>query len=127
MKITKMFAMALLGLALVAHPAEARRGRALATAAAVGITAAALSHHHDYYARGYYGGWWGPGYTAPLGYYDPYYTSYYRTPQVYPRSGAPAIAGAASFIDEGAFRNYRDAAGNFIGRVPLSQIPAGSW
>ena len=131
MRFTKLILIALFGLSLVAHPAEARRGRGLAIAAGIGIGAAiASSHHRDYY--GYYGGPYYSSYgyyNRPLGYsyYDPYYTPTYRSSQVYPSSGAPMIPGAASFIDENGFRNYRDAYGNYIGREPLGAIVPGRW
>ncbi len=67
------------------------------------------------------------GYAGPLGspYLDPY--PIYRSPQIFPRGGDPMIPGAVSYVDEGAYRNYRDRAGNHLGRVALSEIPAHRW
>lgn len=131
MKTTQLFLAALLGLALLAPPAHARRhGGALAAAAVIGTAAALSSHHHHHH--GYYGGYYRPYGYYRSGYYGSYYDPYYAprvygAPVVLPTAGVPMVPGAVSYIDEGDFRNYRDAYGNYIGRVPLGSIPAGRW
>lgn len=54
-------------------------------------------------------------------------SGYYLSPRVRPVSGTPMIRGAVSFIDYGRYRNYRDPAGTFLGRVRLSSIPRNRW
>lgn len=116
MKITKLCFVAFLTLALLAPPAEARRysrhGRGGVAAAIILGVAGAVAADRAYRDR----------YVAPYGAYAPYG---YPVPYGYAvpgRAGFVAPPGAYSYIDEGAFRNYRDAAGNYIGRVPLRPL-----
>ena len=112
MKTTKMMIIGLLGLALMTAPAQARAHFGFGFGSG-------FYGPLDYGYSGFYpyGGYYGGPYGAPV----------YSRPMVVPSGGVPMIQGAYGYIDEGDFRNYRDAAGSFLGRVPLASIPAGRW
>lgn len=118
MKYLNTFLVGLLTCALLVPPVDARprrhggwRGSSTAgivlgvIAAAAAVSAASERHHHRYdpWRYGTY-----PVYGAPI-------------------PGRCSIPGAVTFIDEGLYRNYRDAYGNYLGRVPLHAIPPGYW
>jgi hypothetical protein len=113
MRHTRILALALLGV-LLAIPAMAQISIGFGTG-------------RGGFYPGLYNPYYGGSFVGPLGYryLDPY--PVYRSPQIHPRGGVPMIPGAFSFIDEGDFRNYRDRAGNYLGRMPLSAIPSHRW
>ena len=120
MKITTMFVTGLLALSLLVPSAQAdrrwRRGRggigaAVALGAIAGIAATS--------DRGYYS----PYRSYPYVYNSPVYASpIYGSSYYVPPTQVDSYPGAYSYVDEGAYRNYRDINGNYIGRVPLGAI-----
>ena len=41
--------------------------------------------------------------------------------------GVPMMAGAVTYVDEGAYRDHRDDWHRYIGRVPLGNIASDRW
>lgn len=105
---SRLILFAVLALVLASNPVSAQH---------VGVSFGfGPSYYSPYYFGSYYGPW---GY--------PYVPTVYRNPEVRPSGGVPMIAGAVSYVDEGEYRNYRDSAHAFIGRVPLRDIPSDRW
>lgn len=140
MRYANWFVVGFLTLSILAPAAEAQRRRrstrnAIAAAAVLGVVAAVAANRSN---RGYYGDGYGNysgnscggdyGYSR-YGGYSPYGGSAFGGPYGYRtyRTVDPYQSGPASYVDEGAYRNYRDAAGNFIGRVPLASLYGRGW
>lgn len=137
MKYTNLCLVAFLTLAVLVPPVDAqhrrrrggRSGGAVA-GAVLGVAAAIAANRalRDRYVAPFstwspYGGY---GYVAPYGYAVPYgprvVAPGYALPYRYGRVADLVPPGAYSYVDEGAYRNYRDIAGNYLGRVPLSAL-----
>jgi hypothetical protein len=103
----KLIIAVVLGLLVSALPASAQVG--------FGIGYGPGYYGFPYY--GSYGGVWGYPMMSPI----------YRSPEIRPSGGVPMIPGAVSYIDEGDYRNYRDAAGVYLGRVLLTEIASNRW
>lgn len=130
MRYSKLLGIGLLSVSLllpapVRAGSEGRRNTAIAAAVAIGALALSRNRHRNrYYAPSAY---YGSPYSSSGVYGAPVYGAPVYGAPVYGAVGGPMVPGAASFIDEGDFRNYRDAYGNYLGRVPLASIPPGRW
>jgi hypothetical protein len=107
MRPSRLILFAVLGLVLAVYPASAQHF-------SVGLGGG------PFYSPYYFGSYWGP-----WGY--PYVPPVYHNPEVRPSGGVPMISGAVTYVDEGDYRNYRDASHDYIGRVPIRDIPSDRW
>jgi hypothetical protein len=141
MRYAKWILVGFLTLSILAPPAAAqRRSRrnqrnAIAAAAVLGVISAvaASRSNRGYYRDGGHGYVYGNGYDnvygSGYGAYSPYRAAVPGSPYGYrtARTDNPYQGGPFSYVDEGAYRNYRDAAGNFVGRVPLASLVGERW
>jgi hypothetical protein len=124
MRYAKLGLTSLLVFALLTPPVQARSNtlRTVLGAAAVIGVASALSNRNrnrGYANNPYYGG----SYPGAYGYGSSYPGAYgYRGAYGAPVQSYGQSYGASSYVDEGEYRNYRDAYGNYLGRVHLSQV-----
>ena len=111
MNSIKIMVLGILVLCMAAPPAEAQNTTERIIGSVIGALANQPSGYHDAYPYGYSRPLYRPYGYRPLGYRT--YRSSYGT-------GLPF--GASYYVDEGDYRNFKDAYGRQLGRIPLWQL-----